>query len=96
LVFGRRRRIYNSGHSLQYTSLAFGHRLHEAGLLGSVGSIADCYNSIAESFFATLQTELLDRSAQRVITAVPTPRAVDHQAVARPTTLRAGEAMDGW
>ncbi len=47
----------------QYTSWAFGHRLREAGLLGSMGSIGDCFdNSVAESFFATLQTELLDRS----------------------------------
>ena len=46
----------------QYTSWAFGHRLREAGLLGSMGSIGDCFdNGLAESFFATLQTELLDR-----------------------------------
>jgi putative transposase len=46
-----------------YTSWEFGHRLREAGLLGSMGSIGDCFdNSVAESFFATLQTELLDRS----------------------------------
>ena len=41
---------------------AFGHRLREAGLLGSMGSIGDCFdNGLAESFFATLQTELLDK-----------------------------------
>src|SRR3546814_17492496 len=41
----------------------FGHRLGEAGLLGSMGTICDWFdNSVAESFFATLQTELLDRS----------------------------------
>jgi putative transposase len=46
----------------QYTSWAFGHRLREAGLLSSMGSVGDCFdNSMAESFFATLQTELLDR-----------------------------------
>ena len=45
----------------QYTSWAFGRRLHEAGLLGSMGSIGDCFdNSVAESFFGTLQIELLD------------------------------------
>ncbi len=44
----------------QYTSWAFGHRLREAGLLGSMGSVGDCFdNSVAESFFATLQTELI-------------------------------------
>ena len=48
----------------QYTSWAFGQRLREAGLLGSMGSVGDALdNSVAESFFATLQTELLDRSA---------------------------------
>ena len=55
--------IHHSDHGSQYTSWAFGHRLREAGLLGSMGTIGDCFdNSVAESFFATLQTELLDRS----------------------------------
>jgi putative transposase len=55
--------IHHSDHGSIYTSWAFGHRLREAGLLGSMGSIGDCFdNSVAESFFATLQTELLDRS----------------------------------
>jgi putative transposase len=54
--------IHHSDHGAQYTSWAFGHRLREAGLLGSMGSIGDCFdNGLAESFFATLQTELLDR-----------------------------------
>lgn len=54
--------IHHSDHGSQYTSWAFGHRLRDAGLLGSMGTIGDCYDSVAESFFATLQTELLDRS----------------------------------
>ncbi len=46
----------------QYTSWAFGRRLHGAGLLGSMGSIGDCFdNSVVESFFGTLQVELLDQ-----------------------------------
>ena len=54
--------IHHSDHGATYTSWAFGHRLREAGLLGSMGTIGDCFdNSVAESFFATLQTELLDR-----------------------------------
>lgn len=45
----------------QFTSWAFGRRLRDAGLLGSMGSIGDCYdNSMMESFFGTLQRELLD------------------------------------
>ena len=49
---------------MQYTSYAFGRRLREAGLLGSMGSIGDCFdNALCESFFDTLQTELLDHSS---------------------------------
>jgi transposase InsO family protein len=52
--------------SAQYTSWAFGRRLRDAGLLGSMGTIGDCFdNSVAESFFATLQTEVLDRRSWR-------------------------------
>lgn len=55
--------IHHSDHGSTYTSWALGHRLREAGLLGSMGSIGNCFdNSVAESFVATLQTELLDRS----------------------------------
>jgi putative transposase len=47
--------------SAQFTSWAFGQRLLAAGLLGSMGSIGDCYdNSMMESFWGTMQLELLD------------------------------------
>ncbi len=53
--------IHHSDHGSTYTSWAFGQRLREAGLLGSMGSIGDCFdNSVVESFFGTLQLELLD------------------------------------
>jgi putative transposase len=53
--------ICHSDHGSQYTSWAFGRRLRAAGVLGSMGSIGDAYdNSVAESFFSTLQRELLD------------------------------------
>jgi putative transposase len=53
--------IAHSDHGAQYTSWAFGRRLRAAGLLGSMGSIGDCFdNSVVESFFGTLQLELLD------------------------------------
>jgi putative transposase len=46
----------------QYTSWAFGRGLRAAGLLGSMGSVGDAFdNAVAESFFGTLQLELLDR-----------------------------------
>jgi transposase InsO family protein len=54
--------IHHSDHGCQYTSLVFTRRLEDAGILGSMGSVGDALdNAIAESFFATLQTELLDR-----------------------------------
>ena len=53
--------VAHSDHGAQYTSWAFGRRLRAAGLLGSMGSIGDCFdNSVVESFFGTLQLELLD------------------------------------
>lgn len=54
--------IHHSDHGSQYTSLAFGQGLEQAGVLGSMGSVGDALdNAVAESFFATVQTELLDR-----------------------------------
>jgi putative transposase len=53
--------IAHSDHGSTYTSWAFGRRLRAAGLLGSMGSVGDAYdNSVADSFFGTLQLELLD------------------------------------
>jgi putative transposase len=55
------RTVAHSDHGAQYTSWAFGRRLRAAGLLGSMGSIGDCFdNSAVESFFGSLQLELLD------------------------------------
>ena len=46
----------------QYTSLAFGKRCRETGVVPSTGSAGDCFdNAMAESFFATLECELIDR-----------------------------------
>ena len=54
--------VHHSDQGSQYASLAFGRRLREAGLVGSVGSVGDCFEgAAAESFFATLPCELLDR-----------------------------------
>jgi putative transposase len=54
--------IHHADQGSQYTSLAFGRRLREAGLSGSMGSRGDCFdNATAESFFATLECELLTR-----------------------------------
>ena len=54
--------IHHSDQGSQYTSLAFGLRCKKAGVVLSMGSVGDCYdNALCESFFATLECELLDR-----------------------------------
>jgi len=54
--------IHHSDQGSQYTSLTFGRRLREAGMLASMGSRGDCFdNAMAESFFATLECALLAR-----------------------------------
>ena len=46
----------------QYTSIEFGHRCRQAGVRPSMGSVGDAYdNAMCESFFATLECELLAR-----------------------------------
>jgi putative transposase len=54
--------IHHSDHGSQYTAIEFGKRCREAGVRPSMGSVGDAYdNAMAESFFATLECELLDR-----------------------------------
>jgi len=54
--------IHHSDQGCQYTSIEFGRRCREAGVRASMGSVGDCYdNAMCESFFATLECELLDR-----------------------------------
>jgi len=58
--------IHHSDQGSQYTSLAFGKRCREANVRPSMGSVGDCYdNALCESFFATLECELLDRRSFR-------------------------------
>src|SRR5712692_4754085 len=62
----RRRRakgaITHSDQGSQYGSLTYGRRIREAGLVQSMSSRGDCFdNAMAESFFASLECELLDR-----------------------------------
>ncbi len=55
--------VHHSDRGSQYTSLAFGKRCRKAGIRLSMGSVGDCYdNAMAESFFASLECELLDRT----------------------------------
>ena len=74
--------IHHSDQGCQYTSIAFGKRCREAGVRPSMGSVGDCFdNAMCESFFATLECELLDRRSFRT------------QAEAR---LAVFEFIEGW
>ena len=74
--------IHHSDHGCQYTSLAFGDRGRGLGVRPSRGTVGDCYdNALCESFFATLECELLDR------------RSLPTQAVARAAMFR---FIEGW
>src|SRR5260370_976953 len=74
--------IHHSDQGSQYTSLAFGQRCREAGVRPSMGSVGDCFdNAMCESFFATLECELLDR------------RRFKTQVEARMTVF---ECIEGW
>src|SRR5690625_3446696 len=74
--------IHHSDQGSQYTSLAFGKRCKEAGVRPSMGSVGDCFdNAMCESFFATLECELIDRKRFRT------------QAEARMAVF---EVVEGW
>ncbi len=58
--------IHHSDQGCQYTSIAFGQRCKRAGVRPSMGSVGDCFdNAMCESFFATLECELIDRTTFR-------------------------------
>ena len=55
--------IHHSDQGSQYTAIGFGKRCEEAGVRPSMGSAGDCYdNAMCESFFATLECELIERT----------------------------------
>jgi putative transposase len=63
---GDGKRILHSDHGSQFTSWAWGQRLQKSGILGSMGSVGDCYdNAMIESFWSTLQLEVLDQRTWR-------------------------------
>ncbi len=58
--------IHHSDHGSQYTSFAFGERCRTLGVRPSRGTVGDCFdNALCESFFATLECELIDRRTIR-------------------------------
>ncbi len=67
--------VHHSDRGSQYTSLGFGKLCREAGIAKSMGSVGDAYdNAMCESFFATLECELIDR--QRFRTTLEARREV--------------------
>jgi transposase InsO family protein len=74
--------IHHSDQGCQYTSIAFGSRCREAGVRPSTGSVGDCFdNAMCESFFATLECELLAK------------HRFQSQAVAKPIVFN---FIEGW
>ncbi len=58
--------IHHSDQGSQYTSIAFGLRCKHANVRPSMGSVGDAYdNAMCESFFATLECELIERERFR-------------------------------
>ena len=67
--------IHHSDHGCQYTAIAYGQRCLAFGVRPSMGTVGDAYdNALCESFFATLECELLDR--ERFRTPAEARRAV--------------------
>jgi len=62
----RRRGIVHADHGVQFTSWSFTERVREAGLMPSFGSVGDAFgNTMMESFWSSMQIELLDRRRWR-------------------------------
>jgi putative transposase len=56
--------IHHSDQGSQYTSIAFGQRCKKMGVRPSMGTVGDAYdNAMAESFFASLECELIARKS---------------------------------
>ena len=61
--------IHHSDQGSQYTSVAFGNRCKERGVRPSMGTVGDAYdNAMAESFFASLECELIARRSWKTKT----------------------------
>ena len=56
--------VFHSDRGSQYTALAFTRRCAQAGIQRSMGAAGNCFdNAMAESLFATVECELLQRVA---------------------------------
>jgi transposase InsO family protein len=60
--------VIHSDHGSQFTSWAFTENVRRMGLVSSMGSVGDCYdNAPMESFWGSMQIELLNRHKWRTI-----------------------------
>ena len=58
--------IIHSDHGSQFTSWGFSELIRNKGLVGSMGTVGDCYdNAPMESFWGSMQIELLNRKKWR-------------------------------
>ena len=81
--------IHHSDQGGQYVSLAFGRAAHQAGIAVSMGSKGDAYdNAVAETFFATLKKELVNRRSWPSRLELPVRRVRIHRGVLRPRERR--------
>lgn len=68
--------VIHSDHSPQFTSWGFSENVRRLGLLGSMGTVGDCYdNSPMESFWGSMQIELLNRKRWTTIVELPVAMA---------------------
>ncbi len=96
--------VHHSDRGSQPKSLAFGKTIEQAGVLPSMGRRGDAFdNAVAESFFATLETELLDRHTFRsrdearlaVFTFIEPPAPALDAWTTQPGSLRRGHDEGG-
>ena len=107
LVDGRRRAhhtpttVIHSDHGSQFTSWAFTENLRRLRLLGSMGTVGDCYdNAPMESFWGSMQIELLNRQrwttrvelstamAEWIVNFYNPKRGTARSAASRPTSSK--------
>ena len=68
--------VIHSDHGTQFTSWAFTENVRRLGLLGSMGTVGDCYdNAPMESFWGSMQIELLNRQKWFTVVELSTAMA---------------------
>jgi transposase InsO family protein len=68
--------VIHSDHGSQFTSWAFSENVRRLGLLGSMGTVGDCYdNAPMESFWGSMQIELLNRQKWKTVLELPSAMA---------------------